>query len=65
MKRKRNEKHDTVPEIYMNGADETAFPAEIRPGYGWNSFPVIPGEPVTDVDKPSGNIGNARPEYRL
>ena len=65
MKQKRNEKHDTVPEIYMNGADETAFPADIRPGYGWNPFPVIPGEPITDDTEPLGDIRNGRREYRL
>lgn len=62
---KRNDKHDTVPEIYMQGTDETAFPDPFYPGYRGYPYPVIPGEPLTDDFTADGDERNERPEYRL
>ena len=70
MNHKRNEKQDTVPDIYMQGADETTFPiGRLSPNltrYSRYPYPVIPddvlSEVVSDYDD---QYRDERPEYHL
>lgn len=69
MKYKRNEKRDTVPEIYMQGTDETAFPLgrlKAHPCYRMYPYPVIPDETLTDSFSDSDDhYVDGRSEYNL